>query len=86
MRGLCFTFLVRFHSSLPSCLSASVHDQEGANGFITGMAEESSLTAQPTLELHTHGSPALMELLLGILPTLGKEFRIAEPGTLSLDS
>jgi len=41
---------------------------------------ESSLTAQPTLELHLHGSPALMSLMLKLLPTLTKSFRIAEPG------
>ncbi|GAA5828997.1 hypothetical protein JCM11251_004092 [Rhodosporidiobolus azoricus] len=46
----------------------------------------SALTAQPTLELHLHGSPALMTLLLRTLPTLsssspgGSMFRIAEPG------
>ncbi|BGP19030.1 mitochondrial splicing system protein [Rhodosporidiobolus nylandii] len=44
----------------------------------------SALTAQPTLELHLHGSPALMQLLLRVLPTLtpesGGKFRIAEPG------
>ncbi|GAA5885049.1 hypothetical protein JCM6882_007209 [Rhodosporidiobolus microsporus] len=45
----------------------------------------SALTAQPTLELHLHGSPALMTLLLRVLPTLssagsGSFFRIAEPG------
>ncbi|GAA5973263.1 hypothetical protein JCM11641_003040 [Rhodosporidiobolus odoratus] len=44
----------------------------------------SALTAQPTLELHLHGSPALMQLLLRVLPTLSIEgrgkFRIAEPG------
>lgn len=40
----------------------------------------SALTAQPTLELHLHGSPALMQLLLQLLPTLNSSFRIAEPG------
>ncbi|GAA6012626.1 hypothetical protein JCM10207_009061 [Rhodosporidiobolus poonsookiae] len=44
----------------------------------------SSLTAQPTLELHLHGSPALMSLLLRVLPTLqpasGGQLRLAEPG------
>ncbi|GAA6035018.1 hypothetical protein JCM8097_002145 [Rhodosporidiobolus ruineniae] len=56
----------------------------------------SALTAQPTLELHLHGSPALMQLLLRLLPTLSSSstpssssspsapqlgpFRIAEPG------
>lgn len=45
-----------------------------------GRAADSALTAQPTLELHTHGSPALMELLLELLPTLPGSFRIAEPG------
>lgn len=43
----------------------------------------SALTAQPTLELHTHGSPALISLLLQLLPTLGDDFRIAEPGPFS---
>ena len=38
------------------------------------------MTAQPTLELHLHGSPALMQLLLKLLPTLSPSFRIAEPG------
>ncbi|KAK4046862.1 mitochondrial splicing system protein [Microbotryomycetes sp. JL201] len=40
----------------------------------------SSLTAQPTLELHTHGSPALTRLLLQTFPTLPGDFRLAEPG------
>ena len=43
-------------------------------------AGHSALTAQPTLELHLHGSPALMQLLLKLLPTLSPSFRIAEPG------
>lgn len=46
----------------------------------------SALTAQPTLELHIHGSPALMELLLQLLPTLPGSFRIAEPGELGSSS
>ncbi|KAK4050045.1 mitochondrial splicing system protein [Microbotryomycetes sp. JL221] len=40
----------------------------------------SALTAQPTLELHTHGSPALTRLLLETLPQLPGRFRVAEPG------
>lgn len=44
------------------------------------IAAHSALTAQPTLELHLHGSPALMQLLLKLLPTLSPSFRIAEPG------
>lgn len=47
------------------------------------LAANSALTAQPTLELHTHGSPALTALLLQLLPTLGDDFRIAEPGSSS---
>ena len=41
----------------------------------------SALTSQPTLELHLHGSPALMALMLNLLPTLSPSFRIAEPGS-----
>ncbi|GAA5842893.1 hypothetical protein JCM3766R1_005694 [Sporobolomyces carnicolor] len=49
-------------------------------GVVLYFPRESSLTAQPTLELHLHGSPALMALMLRLLPTLSKSFRIAEPG------
>ncbi|KAM0749865.1 P-loop containing nucleoside triphosphate hydrolase protein [Meredithblackwellia eburnea MCA 4105] len=49
-------------------------------GIVLYFPAESSLTAQPTLELHTHGSPALMSLLLSVLPSLSASFRIAEPG------
>ncbi|GAA5870864.1 hypothetical protein JCM16303_001610 [Sporobolomyces ruberrimus] len=49
-------------------------------GVVLYFPRESSLTAQPTLELHLHGSPALMALMLSLLPTLSKSFRIAEPG------
>lgn len=49
-------------------------------GLVLYFPSESSLTAQPTLELHLHGSPALMSLMLKLLPTLTKSFRIAEPG------
>ncbi|GAA5961558.1 hypothetical protein JCM3765_002626 [Sporobolomyces pararoseus] len=49
-------------------------------GVVLYFPRESSLTAQPTLELHLHGSPALMALMLKLLPTLSKSFRIAEPG------
>lgn len=44
------------------------------------LTAHSALTAQPTLELHLHGSPALMQLLLRLLPSLGSGFRVAEPG------
>ncbi|GAA6010848.1 hypothetical protein JCM11491_004564 [Sporobolomyces phaffii] len=49
-------------------------------GVVLYFPRESSLTAQPTLELHLHGSPALMALMLKLLPTLSKSFRVAEPG------
>ncbi|GAA5908796.1 Mss1p [Sporobolomyces salmoneus] len=49
-------------------------------GVVLYFPRESSLTAQPTLELHLHGSPALMSLMLQLLPTLSKRFRMAEPG------
>ncbi|ORY80699.1 tRNA modification GTPase TrmE [Leucosporidium creatinivorum] len=49
-------------------------------GIVLYFPANSALTAQPTLELHIHGSPALMELLLQLLPTLPGSFRIAEPG------
>ncbi|GAA5924735.1 Mss1p [Sporobolomyces koalae] len=49
-------------------------------GVVLYFPPESSLTAQPTLELHLHGSPALMALMLKLLPTLSSSFRIAEPG------
>lgn len=43
-------------------------------------AAHQALTGQSTLELHLHGSPALMSLLLELLPTLADGIRIAEPG------
>ncbi|KAG0665376.1 mitochondrial splicing system protein [Rhodotorula mucilaginosa] len=49
-------------------------------GVVVYFPRHSALTAQPTLELHLHGSPALMQLLLKLLPTLSPSFRIAEPG------
>ncbi|GAA6052205.1 tRNA modification GTPase MSS1, mitochondrial [Rhodotorula toruloides] len=49
-------------------------------GVVLYFPAHSALTAQPTLELHLHGSPALMQLLLRLLPTLNNSFRIAEPG------
>ncbi|KWU44682.1 tRNA modification GTPase TrmE [Rhodotorula sp. JG-1b] len=49
-------------------------------GVVLYFPRHSALTAQPTLELHLHGSPALMQLLLKLLPTLSPSFRIAEPG------
>ncbi|GAA5911017.1 hypothetical protein JCM8208_003958 [Rhodotorula glutinis] len=49
-------------------------------GVVLYFPSHSALTAQPTLELHLHGSPALMQLLLRLLPSLGNGFRIAEPG------
>ncbi|SCV72643.1 BQ2448_4180 [Microbotryum intermedium] len=49
-------------------------------GIVIYFPAHSALTSQPTLELHTHGSPALLQLLINILPTLSKSFRIAEPG------
>ncbi|GAA5844858.1 hypothetical protein JCM9279_000019 [Rhodotorula babjevae] len=49
-------------------------------GVVLYFPSHSALTAQPTLELHLHGSPALMQLLLQLLPALGNGFRIAEPG------
>ncbi|GAA6062695.1 hypothetical protein JCM10212_004753 [Sporobolomyces blumeae] len=49
-------------------------------GVVLYFPPHSSLTAQPTLELHLHGSPALMTLMLRLLPTLKSSFRIAEPG------
>ncbi|KPV76884.1 uncharacterized protein RHOBADRAFT_51869 [Rhodotorula graminis WP1] len=49
-------------------------------GVVLYFPSHSALTAQPTLELHLHGSPALMQLLLRLLPSLGNTFRIAEPG------
>ena len=58
-------------------LSNALDDSWYATTSRTG---HSALTAQPTLELHLHGSPALMQLLLKLLPTLSPSFRIAEPG------
>ncbi|GAA5867482.1 hypothetical protein JCM3774_002919 [Rhodotorula dairenensis] len=49
-------------------------------GVVLYFPRHSALTAQPTLELHLHGSPALVQLLLKLLPTLSPSFRIAEPG------
>ncbi|TNY23352.1 hypothetical protein DMC30DRAFT_32710 [Rhodotorula diobovata] len=49
-------------------------------GVVLYFPPHSALTAQPTLELHLHGSPALMQLLLRLLPSLGSGFRVAEPG------
>ncbi|GAA5948951.1 hypothetical protein JCM21900_003149 [Sporobolomyces salmonicolor] len=49
-------------------------------GVVLYFPPTSALTAQPTLELHLHGSPALMHLMLKLLPTLSSSFRIAEPG------
>ncbi|BGP29443.1 mitochondrial splicing system protein [Rhodotorula toruloides] len=60
-----------------------VHPETGEvldEGVILYFPAHSALTAQPTLELHLHGSPALMQLLLRLLPTLNNSFRIAEPG------
>ncbi|SGY67410.1 BQ5605_C004g02773 [Microbotryum silenes-dioicae] len=50
------------------------------HGIVIYFPAHSALTSQPTLELHTHGSPALLQLLIDVLPTLSKSFRIAEPG------
>ncbi|BGP37373.1 mitochondrial splicing system protein [Rhodotorula kratochvilovae] len=49
-------------------------------GVVLYFPPHSALTAQPTLELHLHGSPALMSLLLRTLPSLGEGFRLADPG------
>ncbi|SCZ92643.1 BZ3500_MvSof-1268-A1-R1_Chr5-2g08061 [Microbotryum saponariae] len=50
------------------------------HGIVIYFPAHSALTSQPTLELHTHGSPALLQLLIDVLPTLSRSFRIAEPG------
>ncbi|GJN88029.1 hypothetical protein Rhopal_000985-T1 [Rhodotorula paludigena] len=60
-----------------------VHPETGETldeGVVLYFPPHSALTAQPTLELHLHGSPALMQLMLQLLPTLSSSFRIAEPG------
>ncbi|GAA6047701.1 hypothetical protein JCM3770_001728 [Rhodotorula araucariae] len=49
-------------------------------GVVLYFPPNSALTAQPTLELHLHGSPALMSFLLRTLPALGSGFRLADPG------
>ncbi|GAA5998090.1 Mss1p [Rhodotorula paludigena] len=60
-----------------------VHPETGETldeGVVLYFPPHSALTAQPTLELHLHGSPALMQFMLQLLPTLSSSFRIAEPG------
>jgi len=44
------------------------------------MPPENSLTGQPSIELHTHGSPALQRALIKELGALAPSFRVAEPG------
>lgn len=39
------------------------------------------MTGQPSIELHTHGSPALQRALIKELGALAPSFRVAEPGS-----
>ncbi|KAI5479770.1 tRNA modification GTPase [Pseudohyphozyma bogoriensis] len=66
-----------------ACLRRIVHPETEEvldEGIVLYFPASSALTAQPTLELHVHGSPALMELLLKLLPSLSPSFRVAEAG------